>query len=307
MARDRCVLIVTAWLLLLTAGAQGQYVEDVASAEEHEGASWLFVNEEGDVRKTSTPSDEKIHSHGFFSFDTADYFRGLYDGVEEDCDDVGFHISPAWTVEMPENSLFTEWSLTLGINNGLSDPDPAPNADSPEIWYEADPYLGAAVQLGGGFLAGLTYTAYTSPNSFFQTRQELALAVGYAGDDVLGRIGPQGKLAADLEDGDFYAEVGVMPRIGPWDELDMVFGVPVKVGLGFDEYYADDADSAAFASVGLTTSIPIQWIPDDYGNWNLDIGAFVIMRESDLVDAGKPIDDGNNCILMGTVGISWAL
>ncbi|MGH6886499.1 MAG: hypothetical protein ACREGK_10550, partial [Geminicoccales bacterium] len=60
-----------------------------------------------------------------------------------------------------------------------------------------------------------------------------------------------------------------------------------------------------FVSAGLSGSVPLAFIPSDYGSWKLTAGVDLILREDDLDDAGGPFDDAGNVVPIGKMAISF--
>ncbi len=318
MRRNWAVVAATGILLFSGVAAWGQaatmaQAPVVSSARAADQNRWVFVGPYGDVYRTTTPLNNKLHVWGSFEVWTSDYFRGLFDGVQEDCCDLSYRPTLAMTVEIPECGWFPAWTLTGGIAGALSDVAPFDSDDvgEPEHWYQADVFAGWAAEIGD-FLVGITWTAYTYPNDIFGTRQEIAIAARYAGDDWLGVLEPQVKAAYNIEScSGLYLEGSLRPHMSLSDEprwpIELSF--PIAVGIGINDYIATEGGNCVvFGEVGAEFLIPLNFIPPEYGNWGLTAGVFLMIREDAVRDADAGgFDDGDNCILTGKLGLKWAL
>jgi hypothetical protein len=58
--------------------------------------------------------------------------------------------------------------------------------------------------------------------------------------------------------------------------------------------------------LGLHGSVPLAFIPADYGSWTFGAGVDLLLREDDLADAGDPFDDAGNLVPIGSLTIAVA-
>jgi len=117
-----------------------------------------LVTSEGDVISTRTPNEDNLHVFGSFTVATADYFRGAFDGVEEDLDEWSYRPTLGLAVDLAQGTgALTNLSLTLGMANGFTNTDYDHAAKQRESWYKGDFFTGLAANLFDDFLAGLTY------------------------------------------------------------------------------------------------------------------------------------------------------
>ena len=89
--------------------------------------------------------------------------------------------------------------LNLGIWNSIHT-GPTGHGNDPSNWYEMDLTVGVSTTIAENWAVGLTYIAYTSPNSSFDTIHELDLTVGYDDTKLLGAwaMHPHAVLAFEL-------------------------------------------------------------------------------------------------------------
>lgn len=189
------------------------------------------------------------------------------------------------------------WHALLTGSSGLDGP-------TARLHYEERVSAGVALPIGGGLTAGATWTAYTSPNVLFDTRQELALRVARR-----GWLNPYGLVAFELEgaadgidDGTgSYLELGVGPRL----DLGAFKGslaVPVKVGLSLQNYYQGfSGDSRlGFFDVGAHISVPIGR-GGAFGAWEVHGGADLYV----LGDTAKLRNAGEQTKVVALVGLGF--
>ena len=81
---------------------------------------------------------------------------------------------------------------------------------------------------------------------------------------------------------------------------------PLTLGVGFDDYYGFGTGTTGFVGLGLSGSVPLAFVPADYGSWTLGAGVDLLLREEDLADAGKPLDDASNRVPIGSLRLALA-
>ncbi|HEU5321157.1 MAG TPA: hypothetical protein VFX28_10165, partial [Methylomirabilota bacterium] len=131
------------------------------------------------------PNTGRISLTAGVDYATDYYFRGIVQETEDAI--VQPYGSVTFRLYEGETGL-TGLNFTLGTWNSLHwgpTGDGGLNAD-PQLWYESDFYATLAATLFKDLTAGVTYTAYMSPNDFFQTVQEVAFSLGYNDSALLG-------------------------------------------------------------------------------------------------------------------------
>lgn len=195
--------------------------------------------------------------------------------------------------------------LNLGVWNSLHTGTSGLDGPADRLHYEEDFYLSLGLGFGGGVNLATTYTAYTSPNSFFSTVQELSFKVSQA-----HMLAPYGLLAFELDgaaDGGqsgTYLELGVGPSFPLMADGPML-AVPVKLGLSVNDYYEGPTGDATFGffSIGGLVTLPITGIPIGYGSWNFHAGADLLL----FGDTTKAFngDDGSKVVGLIGIGLSY--
>lgn len=268
--------------------------------------SYLAVNALGDIVRKQTPSPANIHFHGNLDVQTADYFRGRFDGVDDDFDAFAYQIGAAATVELlrAPRGLLRSLNLTAGSANGLTDPDETPDG----TWYESDNYIGVTANLGRQVAGALTYTIFTSPDSVAEAQHELAATAQVTGPGTLGLLAPQVKLALGLEDREgFFVEAGLNPSLqaGTVAGRPLTLTVPLRVGVGFADYYGDET-SATYWLVGVDAEMPLPEIPPSYGNWSFHAGLTLDLRDEEIQELDASLDDTGEAAVTAVIGLRFA-
>ena len=170
--------------------------------------------------------------------------------------------------------------VNIGTWNSLHTGDAGlNNLVNGKMWYESDFYASVGFGLSGGTTAGVTYTAYTSPNGLFGTVKEIAFKLS-VDDSRRGAMAvrPYVLIARELSgqadggtDEGTYVELGVAPGF-PFSRA--AVSIPVKVGLSAGNYYEGlngDETFGYFSVAGIAT-VPLTGMPTRFGAWNVHGG-----------------------------------
>ena len=284
------------------------------------------------------PNAGDLHASGAVDFSNAYFFRG----IKQETD--GLIIQPALdlglTIYKGEGSLKT-FSLNVGTWNSVHHDSPTgqrnpsnPKAAAP--WYESDFYATLGFGVSGGVNVGMTYTAYTSPNSQFSTVKEVAFK--FTVDDTRWvhkySFKPYGLIATEFDtstgagqadaafcQGAFvngcsgagtYVEIGGAPTFPVWKQVSV--SVPLKVGIGLIDYYqasfvntnnqVTSLDSKfGFFSVAGVVSVPFTSKPSHLGSWNLH-GSVEYLALGDMPKYANG-GDGSQVNLVLGIGFSY--
>ena len=105
--------------------------------------------------------------------------------------------------------------------------------------------------------------------------------------------------------GDSYVEFGIGPTVEILPSVTME--VPVVVGLSVDDYYESPIDghddTFGFLQVGVDFTVPLAFIPSDFGGWSAHAGVNVVF----LGDSVDDFNDSNNedTEVIGVFGIGF--
>lgn len=245
------------------------------------------------------------------------YFRGI---IQEDQGviaqpwaEIGFAL-----YENEEAAAFNSLSFSVGIWNSFHSEQTGANSAGPDIWYEADLYASIGFGIIGDLSGSVTYTAYTSPNSAFNTVEEIALGLSYDDTSLWEDAGVEGfslapsvKIAFETDNSAFgpdegiYLEVGIEPSFGLGD-TPITLSFPVTVGLSIDDYYeavegtSTDQDAFGYVEAGIVAGMPLEFVPAEFGAWDLSAGVYFLHLGNNLEDANSS-DDFE---IIGKVGMS---
>ena len=245
-------------------------------------------------------------------FSNAYYFRGILQTnksfVAQPYADVTFNLYEG------ENGL-NSVGATLGFWNSFQSRNTVDVSD-PTAWYEVDLYGGFTFGLFDNWETGVTYTAYISPNNAFSTVQEISFSFSFDDSELLGAfaLAPSALLAVEVKgqaDGGsnkgVYLQLGVEPGLTliESENYPVSLSFPLTLGLSISDYYQDstgDDDTFGYFDLGVNLSVPLSFIPADYGSWEVFVkGDFLF-----LGDNLEAVNDGDSFEAIGTIGISLA-
>lgn len=187
------------------------------------------------------------------------------------------------------------WHSLLTGSSGLDGP-------TGRLHYEERFYSGLALPVGGGVTLETTWTAYTSPNLLFETRQELSLRVGsrnWLGPYALAAVELEGH-ADRFDDGaGSYLELGAEPRLGLGFRRGRL-SVPTKVGLSLNNYYQGfSRDDSRFGFFAVGGHVTLTMGDGNFGAWQLRGGTDVYL----LGDTPRVRNNGDRLKIVGFVGL----
>ncbi len=197
--------------------------------------------------------------------------------------------------------------VNVGIWNSLHTGDAGLDGPTEKLWYESDFYATLGLGFGGGTSVGVTYTAYTSPNSLFSTVKEIAFKFAVDDSSYLGGAAVKPYVLIARELGDVQADGGL--EAGTYLELGIAPGyamprvslaVPIKVGLSLSDYYegVDGDEKFGFVSIGGLATVPFSSMPTKFGTWNIH-GGVEYLR---LGDRNQALGENN---VVGSIGIGF--
>ena len=304
-----CQGLALAASLFAPAVGFAQEAADEQKTESQEPVVEAEVKEE----EPTGPNTGRLSFSGGTDFATAYFFRGYN---QEDQGVIG---QPYLTL-YAKLSDADEFKVTgyVGTWNSIhSENTLADEGAGPDSWYESD-FLAGVDIASGAFTVGFVYTLYTYPSGAFDSIQELGVKLAWDDSEFQkGRLGFALKpyVAAYAETGDrngsedWYGEAGVAPGVYTFNEdgkYPVAISVPLTVGVSLKDYYFDDGGDETFlgyASAAVTASVPLAFIPSDYGSWNLT-GTFQYLYLN--AEGLQAANGGDDYELIGKVGIAFA-
>lgn len=211
------------------------------------------------------------------------------------------------SLKVSEGGVFDSVSVDVGIWNSFHGRRGVAGQNS--NWFEFDFTTGLTLNKGNWSISP-KYIRYSSPGNYFGNSSAAALRIGYNDSDALGAMSLQPYLWVEYEadgksangaagsDGGLYYEVGISPSrtFG-----DLTVSVPVKLGLGSNDYYTTD-EAYGFSSVGVTASYALKSIPECLGDWSVYGNATFIH----LGDDTSPSNAGDDTDVTFTGGLKIA-
>lgn len=246
------------------------------------------------------------------------YFRGVNQVnngiILQPYADIAFKL---WEGDGPINSLTAD----IGIWNNFTDAHRVSSgSDHPNTWEEADLYGSLTVGFLDNFSFTTTYIVYKYPDvAPGGEQQELMFKLAFNDSDALGpfAVHPYVMYALQIDnnvDGNGnenqYAEVGIAPSVTVLESSDypITITVPIVAGFSLDGTYVDDGTGQnqfwGYASVSVLASVPLTFIPADYGTWTFTAGpTWLILNSqvSDTVNFG-----GNDNVVYAKAGVSMS-
>ena len=197
-------------------------------------------------------------------------------------------------------------SVNFGVWNSLHTGSSGSEGAHGQLHYEEDFYTSLTLGFGGATSAGVTYTAYTSPNQGFGTVKEVLVKVSQG-----SKFAPYGLVAFELSgqadagsNKGTYAEFGVAPS-WPLGGGKATLAIPVKVGLSVKDYYEGltGDEKFGYVDVGALLTVPLTGVPSNFGSWNIHFGADFL----GFGDTTKALNNGDagQVIVLGGIGLSY--
>jgi hypothetical protein len=261
------------------------------------------------------PNTGRLSVSAGVDWTTAYFFRG----IKQETEDLILQPYGELTLKLVEHAgALTSLSLTGGIWNSLhtgptgSD---SPTANDPAVWYELDGYFKLSAVLLEDLTASVIYTAYLSPNNVFNTVQEIALGVAYNDAKRLGPFALNPSLLVAFEfdgqadagaDKGIYLQLGIAPGYTFMADsaYPLTLTVPLAAGLSLSDYYefgTGSDDTFGYFSAGATLSVPLTFIPAEFGKWVVKGGVQVLVLGDNL----KAVNDGDDIQVIGTLGLAF--
>jgi len=268
------------------------------------------------------PNLGRVSVAGGIDFTSEYYFRGIFQEnqglIAQPWLDVSFEVVDGWTV-------------FIGTWNSLHD-GPSGDAGTGSLHYELDFYAGVSTSFDI-VSVDVVFTSYTSPNGVFSTVSEIAVTVGIDDTGLWQGTGftPEGfslapyvtvafelgdSYQADAGNGNtpgtsagVYLELGIEPAFTliEGDPVSLTLSVPIAVGLSLSDYYEfgapPDDETYGFFSIGVTLTMPLEFIPAEFGAWE----AYVNVSYLNLGDSTElASDDTDQDRVIATGGVSFA-
>lgn len=215
----------------------------------------------------------------------------------------------------------------LGTWNSLHYDNPSSDG-TVDAWYESDFFAGVAIGLPYGLALDISYINLYNPAGGDIFAEEIDFAVAYDDTDLMDSLGvpftlaPYALLAFEFDGGSdagteegTYLELGVEPSFALIDSEDypVALTIPVTLGFSLEDYYEDatgEDESFGFLDIGAVLSVPLPFIPADYGAWEASAGVHYILlgdtTEEIAGPAGFNVTGGEDDYVYATFGVSMS-
>jgi hypothetical protein len=265
---------------------------------------------------SKAPNTGRVSISAGVDWTSAYFFRG----IKQETEDLILQPYGEVTFKLVENAgALTALSLTGGIWNSLqtgATGSDSPTATDPKVWYELDGYFKLSAVFLEDLTASVIYTAYMSPNNVFNTVQEVAVGFAYNDAKLLGpfAVNPSVLIAFEFDgqadagaDKGIYAQLGIAPGYTfiADSAYPLTLSVPLAVGLSLSDYYefgTGSDDTFGYFSAGATLSVPLAFIPAEFGKWLVKAGVQVLFLGDNL----KAVNDGDDLQVIGTIGLAFS-
>ena len=272
------------------------------------------VKEEPKAEPPKGPNTGALSLSAGVDFPTAYFFRGIRqetDGwIVQPYGELGFKLYEG-------SGAFTNLALTFGTWNSLhGGPSGIEGSGSdPTSWYESDFYTRLSATFFEALTGQILYTAYMSPNDAFATVQEIAFGLSLNDRAWLGAFAfnPSVLLAKEVKnqtdagsDKGLYLQLGLTPgyTFNSGTAYPVTLSLPILLGLSLKDYYefgTGEDDTFGYFQMGLAASVPLAFIPAQFGSWQLK-GSVSWMH---LGDNLKTVNRNDRDEFIGTIGIAF--
>jgi hypothetical protein len=194
-------------------------------------------------------------------------------------------------------------------------------------WYESDFVAGAVLGLPEfGVSLDLSYVYLYSPLAGEKFAEEINFVIGYDDTDVMDSFGvpftlnPYALFAFEIGGGSdagdrrgSYFELGAQPEFANViDSADypVSIAIPLTLGLNMGRYYEDgqgNDNTFGFLDIGVVASVPLTFIPTDFGAWTASAGLHWIYLGDSASNIAGPqgfnVTDGSDNFFYARFGV----
>lgn len=198
-----------------------------------------------------------------------------------------------------ETDLIDNVRFSVGSFNSIHSKQTAADGSGPSRWYESSVIVGPSMTVADHFTASLLYLLYNSPSGAFPTIQELDLNLTVDDSAWLGAWALQPSMLWGFELNNtfigtqegIYLQLGVRPGAVLLEDTTypLTLSMPLALGLSVDNYYEEPGpnggnDTFGFFDAGLVASVPLTFVPEQYGAWSINASVDILALGGVLVD-----------------------
>ena len=192
-------------------------------------------------------------------------------------------------------------------------------------WYQHDLTVGLTFGLPGDVSVDAAYVNRYQPATGSSLVEELQIGVRYDDAPLMEEFNldfslqPRLLLAVETHGGldmgtsrGTYFELGVSPSFLVLDDEDypVTLTVPATLGLNFGDYYESpqgEDKSFGYFQIGAVASAPLPFIPQEYGEWNVNAGVHLLWlgRSARQISSARGMG-GDSFNMFGSVGVGMS-
>ena len=264
-------------------------------------------------RAFAGPNSGSVQFSLGMDFTTAYFFRGILQ--ERD----GFIWQPYGEINVPfyvdEGGTLSKAGFFIGSWNSIQSEKTLQSGSGPSNWYESDIYTGFKFSLLDTVEFKPFFIAYTYPGGAFNTVSEMDFAVSLNDAKWLDKfaLNPSALMAWEIHNTALgtkegtYAEVNIRPSFTVYDDetYPVSLAIPMTVGMSVSDYFESPSgrdQGFGYYKGGLVASVPLGFMPEEYGSWSISAGPSVYVFNSNLKNYNK----GNNPWVVGTVSLTFS-
>jgi len=232
----------------------------------------------------------------------------VFRGIEQE--DSGFILQPFVEVGLPIGD--TGLDFTLGTWQSFHSEGTGADGSGPSRWYEADIYAGLGYALTDEIYISSTFTGFYSPSGAFADIEEIGFGLDYDDSAIFGdySFAPYIFIAFETRDAggseDIYLELGgeFTALFIESEDIPVDISFPFALGFSLDDFYTDengDEESFGYVKIGAAASMPLDFIPAEYGTWTASAGLDLFFVNS---DAGLLDGEDDDFEIVGLLGVS---
>jgi hypothetical protein len=245
---------------------------------------------------------------------SAYYFRGIA-GVQNGGSNVQPYAEIGFKL-LEDAGPLTSLVITPGIWNNFQygDEGRLVEPNDPRFWFEADLYARLSATWWEVFSTGVTYTYYTSPNDSFTTYADVGLSFGLNDAKWLGNFAlnpsllfafeTKGEALVSDDNKGIYMGIGLAPGYTFLADSAQPFNVslPMTGGFSIKDYYTVNGQNQTWGyfSGGPLFTMPLKFVPADFGSWSLRAGVQFLFLNSNL----KSVNTGDSFTPIGNIGLT---
>lgn len=225
-----------------------------------------------------------------------------------------------------DDGFINNVSLVIGAWSSIHSHHPGGENTHLDVWNEFDSFAGINTRFMKDFTFSFTYMDWVSPINAFDEERNLEFKLSYSDhwfekyDFTLNpylscfyNFAGGSPVVMGATNGSFYLEPGIVPTYtwkGLSSDYPITFSAPTYIQVGDGNFWSASDSSPAVVglfSTGLKASVPLAFIPKEYGNWNAYVGfSYYHVISDDLHTANELVGSGDSRdLFVGYTGVGF--